>query len=440
VDVPITIPNFEVDKEIGRGGMSRVYLARQIEPKRKVAVKIVSPGSTPDPNFLQSLKQEGDLIASFAHDNIITIYACGVIDNHYYMAMEVLPGGDLTKQIEKGMRPEETLEVMLQIGSALDHAHGRGILHRDIKPENVMFHESGKAVLVDFGIAKEANKESNFTQMGAVVGTPHYMSPERCMGKPTDHRSDLYAMGVMFFEMLTGKKVYEGRDTFAVSYAHVYEPVPPLPSELSRYQHIVSKLLAKDADERYQTAKEMIEAVKRVRAGQSPEPSTRRVGTMVLGPGGTPTGATGPVAAQSTGAATPISTKGNAPVAAAPQPAAAPSKGMPMPLLIGIVGAVALIALVAALWPRGDKVAKPENPDAPLTTTDNTSKLSPEQQTQLFDLLETARRNQNLGRVEDAAAALEKVLRDLDCTNAEARTTLQRLDKDAYDKIIAACE
>jgi len=441
VDAPISVPNFKLDKEIGRGGMSHVYLAHQIEPKRKVAIKIVSPGSTPDPQFLQSLKQEGDMIAGFAHDNIITIYACGVIDSHYFMAMEVLPGGDLAKKIEKGLRPEEAVEVMLQIGSALEHAHGRGILHRDIKPENVMFHESGKAVLVDFGIAKEANKESSFTQMGAVVGTPHYMSPERCMGKPTDLRSDLYAMGVMFFEMLTGKKVYEGRDTFAVSYAHVYEPVPPLPPELSRYQHLVSKLLAKDADERYQSSREMIEALKKVRAGQSPEPSTRRVSTMVSGP---ITGVTGPIAAQSTGGVTPMSTRGGAPVTAggntANVPAPAVAKPFPTPMLLAGIGGLALVILAALFWPRSTVILRPTDPNAPITTMDNSTKLNPEQQNQLFELLEAATRNGRLGRAEEAAAAYEKVLRELDCTNQEARSSLQRLDPDAYSKIIAECK
>lgn len=277
---------FELFKEIGRGGMSRVYLARQLQPKREVAIKIVSPGSAPDEAFLSSLKIEGDTIAGLNHDNIVTVFACGVVDKHYYLAMEILPGGDLTERIKKGLRAEDAVEVMIQIGGALGHAHKKQVLHRDIKPENVMFHESGKAVLVDFGIAKEGDTESSFTQVGAVVGTPHYMSPERCMGKSTDARSDLYAMGVMFYKMLTGHKVFEGRDTFAVSYAHVYEPVPPLPPEHARFQGIVNKLLAKDPKDRYQTADEMVAALKKHRAGapSSAEPATRRVDTTISSP------------------------------------------------------------------------------------------------------------------------------------------------------------
>jgi TolB-like protein/Flp pilus assembly protein TadD len=279
MEAPIEIPNFELLREIGRGGMSRIYLARQLQPRRDVAIKIVSPGSSPDPAFLASLKVEGDTIASLSHDNVVTVHACGVVDQHYFLAMEILSGGDLSERIRKGMQPEAAIEVMVQIGNALFHAHQRQILHRDIKPENVMFHESGKAVLVDFGIAKEGDAQSSFTQAGAVVGTPHYMSPERCMGKVTDARSDLYAMGVMFFEMLTGKKIFEGRDTFAVSYAHVYEPVPPLPPEHARYQGFLNKLLAKNPDERFADAQSMVAALKPFREGSAAAvaPVTRRV-------------------------------------------------------------------------------------------------------------------------------------------------------------------
>jgi serine/threonine-protein kinase PpkA len=429
-ELSIKIPNFDLDKEIGRGGMSRVYLAHQLEPKRKVAIKIVSPGSGVDDAFLHSLKQEGDTIASMSCDNIVTIYACGVIDSHYYMAMEVLGGGDLAERIKKGMRPDDAIEVMLQIGNALKHAHSKNVLHRDIKPENVMFHESNKAVLVDFGIAKEADSTSSFTQVGAVVGTPHYMSPERCMGKPTDHRSDLYAMGVMFFEMLTGKKIYDGRDTFAVSYAHVYEPVPPLPPEHARFQNIVNKLLAKDPDDRIQTAEEMLEALRRVKAG-SAEPATRRLDTTARKLG----------ASEDTIVSTPIPGRGITPevqasdkatATSAPSPAAKNNKMLP----IAIVAALALAGVSGALLLRKPEVAQPVSPfgnDGPR------KQLTTEQEFALADKLNAARSFINLQN-NDAAEQNFVAAMGIDCTSPEARSGLGALNRAKAEELVAACK
>lgn len=420
----IKIPNFELDKEIGRGGMSRVYLARQLEPKRKVAIKIVSPGNAADEAFLQSLKQEGDTIASMSCDNIVTVYACGVIDLHYYMAMEVLSGGDLSEKIKQGIRPDDAIDIMLQVGNALKHAHSKNVLHRDIKPENVMFHESGKAVLVDFGIAKEADSTSSFTQVGAVVGTPHYMSPERCMGKATDHRSDLYAMGVMFFELLTGKKVYDGRDTFAVSYAHVYEPVPPLPPEHARFQSLINKLLAKDPDDRTQTAEEMLEALRRVKAGNA-EPSTRRMDTAARQLG----------ASADTMVSTPIPGRGPAPAAtganagktAGGAPAAASSAAAPAEKSSMKWVAAGAIALVLALG--GYIVFRP----APKVVQQNAfgtdaprKQLSPTDSIKVQDLLGSARAFINLGDTDSAEENYLKAL-TIDCTDPDAISGLKGL-------------
>lgn len=419
----IKIPNFELDKEIGRGGMSRVYLARQLEPKRKVAIKIVSPGNAADEAFLQSLKQEGDTIASMSCDNIVTVYACGVIDLHYYMAMEVLSGGDLSEKIKQGIRPDDAIDIMLQVGNALKHAHSKNVLHRDIKPENVMFHESGKAVLVDFGIAKEADSTSSFTQVGAVVGTPHYMSPERCMGKATDHRSDLYAMGVMFFELLTGKKVYDGRDTFAVSYAHVYEPVPPLPPEHARFQSLINKLLAKDPDDRTQTSEEMLEALRRVKAGNA-EPSTRRMDTAARQLGASAdTMVSTPIPGRAAPPSTPAE-KSAAASATAPTPAntAAVADKSPMKWI-----AAAAIAMVLALG--GYIVFRP----APKVIQQNAfgtdaprKELSQPDSMKVQDLVSSARAMINIGNTDGAEENYLKAL-EIDCTNPEAISGLKGL-------------
>ena len=418
----IKIPNFELDKEIGRGGMSRVYLAHQLEPKRKVAIKIVSPGNAADEAFLQSLKQEGDTIASMSCDNIVTVYACGVIDLHYYMAMEVLSGGDLSEKIKQGIRPDDAIDIMLQIGNALKHAHSKNVLHRDIKPENVMFHESGKAVLVDFGIAKEADSTSSFTQVGAVVGTPHYMSPERCMGKSTDHRSDLYAMGVMFFELLTGKKVYDGRDTFAVSYAHVYEPVPPLPPEHARFQSLVNKLLAKDPDDRTQTSEEMLESLRRLKAGNA-EPSTRRMDTSARQLGASAdTMVSTPIPGRGAppGPAAAAKVAGNAPVATSA--AAAPPEKSSMKWVA--IGATALVLALGGyiVFRPAPKVVQQNafGTDAPRKV------LSPADGIKVQDLLSSARSFINIGNTDAAEENYLKAL-EIDCTDPDAISGLKGL-------------
>ena len=461
-DAPIKIPNFDLVRELGRGGMSRVYLGRQLEPKREVAIKIVSPGSAPDPAFLASLKQEGDTVASLNHDNVITVFACGVIENHYYLCMEVLPGGDLAKRMETGLSPDEAVEVMIQIGSALGHAHKRGILHRDIKPENVMFHESGKAVLVDFGIAKEADSTSSFTQVGAVVGTPHYMSPERCLGKPIDARSDLYAMGVMFFEMLTGHKVFEGRDTFAVSYAHVYEPVPPLPPEHARFQPIVNKLLAKDPNDRFPSAQELIDALKKLRAGAagSAEPATRRVGTMALKGGALGTAApqtarkpsdtsaatmvAGPLdapgpAVDPDGATVVVAkadvrspTRGHAPVAdATTAPSGDLKKALPRVAMV----AGALIALGVVGWMMfGGGGSKPSAFPPSQAQMDATRRL------EMQDKLAAAGAFVRMENLDAAEEAYILVLEQYDCTSEEARRALMAMNPDKLQSIVDNCK
>lgn len=392
---PIEIPNFVLEREIGRGGMSRVYLGRQIEPRRKVAIKIVSPQSADDPAFLQALKDEGDTIAALNHDNVVTVYACGLVQGHYYLAMEVLAGGDLTDRIKKGaLPPDEAVEVMIQIGSALGHAHSRGILHRDIKPENIMFHENGKAVLVDFGIAKEGDAESSFTRVGAVVGTPHYMSPERALGKPIDARSDLYAMGVVFYEMLTGKKVFEGKDTFAVTYAHVYETPPPLPAEHARFQPILDRLLAKDVEQRFQNAEQMVAALKRYRSPGTlgSEFATRAVGPFSLLPPQTVETLRKPIVWG---------------------PAAA-------------VAALAIGALVWSLWPEPPLRSGPE--------------LSPEQRVQMENALMAASSFFNLNDTDAAELNYARVLEEFDCAHPEARSRMRALNPEREAAIAARCK
>lgn len=417
MQAPIEIPNFELLQEIGRGGMARVYLGNQLQPRRKIAVKIVAPVVGQDETFIQTLKQEGDTAALLNHPNVVTVYACGVVDGHYYLAMEHLGGGDLSDLIEKGVKPDRALEIMSEMASALECAHENKLLHRDIKPENIMFHTGGRATLVDFGIAKEQDTESNFTKAGAVVGTPHYMSPERATGKPIDARSDLYALGVVFYEMLTGKKLYEGADTFAISYAHVYEPIPLLDEQLVQYQGLLNKLVAKDPDDRFQSATELLKALEKPATVVAVEPATD---------------VTVAVAAFSTGAsavAAPLATVAPAPAQQLEPVAATVGKSVPWVPIAAVIGTLVIAISVFAL-----KLGTTQTANAP--SGDN---LTTEQRIRVQELLQSAATFSKIGNYDQAEANLLSVLEEYDCGNQEARRGLQALNPGAADFVINNC-
>ncbi|MEM9530413.1 MAG: serine/threonine-protein kinase [Pseudomonadota bacterium] len=419
MQAPIEIPNFELVDELGRGGMARVYLANQLQPRRKVAIKIVAPTTGQDDAFMESLKLEGDMAAQCSHANIVTVYACGVIDHHYYLAMELLSGGDLTARIERGINGEEALEVLKQVASALDHAHSINLLHRDIKPENIMFHESGKAVLVDFGIAKEQDSESNFTKAGAVVGTPHYMSPERATGKSVDHRSDLYALGVVFYEMLTGNKLYEGGDTFAISYAHVYEPIPMLPSPNERYQPLLNRLVAKDPDDRFQNAAELIAALDKPASVSALDPANSQ--TVAVAPEELVSG---------------VSPAPSPAASSAPAAAEKPKKKLPL-VPIALAATVVVGAAVAWAVLNGGSSTPATNPGIRIGLGQN---LTVAERERMQELLAAAASMSRINNYEQAEENLFKVLSEFDCKNEEARRGLLALNPPRAEEIIGICD
>ncbi len=386
----LQIPNFTVIKKIGQGGMAVVYLGEQQQPKRQVAIKIVSPSST-DPKILEDLKREGDTVAQFNHPNIVTVYACGVVDKNYFLAMEILPGGDLKEKLSKNtLEDREVLKIMDEMSSALAHSHKRKTLHRDIKPENIMFNEEGQAVLLDFGIAKAQGQISEFTRIGAVVGTPHYMSPERALGQDTDERSDLYALGVVMYEMLMGKKLFEGEDTFAVSYAHVHEPPPALPDEKSALQPILDKLLAKNPDDRYQNADQLNAIVKKwiQRLDRSNSHTTQGF--------------------------IPISqarTKSNR-------------------ILIYVLSAIIVFGVIGiGVWWSKQEVIEVTN-----------EQLTQEQKFEMADKLAAANVFRKRGMYNNAEALYKIVLTKFDCNNKESRQYLGELNKQALTEIISKCD
>lgn len=387
----IKIPNFNLGKEIGRGGMARVFLGEQLEPKRKVAIKIVTPQGN-DPKILEDLQKEGDTVAQFSHPNIVTVFACGVIEDNYYLAMEILGGGDLKQKIQSGITELESFNIMIDIAKALEHAHKRGTLHRDIKPENILFHEDGQAVLVDFGIAKAQNTVSEFTRVGAVVGTPHYMSPERALGKEIDERSDIYALGVVLYEMLIGKKVFDGSDTFAISYAHVHEPIPDLPEEKANYQSLLNKLLAKNPDDRFQSTTQLISQLKKFVRRLKPLNDT---------------------------------THSFAPL---PEIAKTETKTNLIPFMLTAVLIVAVVLL--GIW---FMMKEP-------TIEINQTTLTKEQQVEMSNKLGAASGQFNMGNFTVAEELYETVLTEFNCKEEEARNRMKTLNKTKYDQIIASCD
>ncbi|MBC3422573.1 serine/threonine-protein kinase [Pseudomonas sp. RW3S2] len=258
------IPGFDIDGEIGQGAMASVYLATQRSLQRKVALKVMAASLAADPTFCERFLREGRTLARLAHPHIATIHDIGNVGELYYMAMEYLPSGTLKERIAAGLTPEQGLIYVRQMAQALGYAHAQGLVHRDVKPANILFRADGNAVLSDFGIAKSLDDHTQFTQAGFAVGTPSYMSPEQARGLEIDGRADLYALGVVLYEILVGKLPYSGTDALSTALAHLTEPLPELPIEHGRYQEILRGLLAKDPNERFADAAALLAALDRL--------------------------------------------------------------------------------------------------------------------------------------------------------------------------------
>ncbi len=259
-----SIPGYEIGEMIGEGGFAKVFLAEQVSLQRDVALKVVAPELASDEEFCQRFLKEGRIVAQLSeHPNIITIHDIGCHQDCYYMSMEFIGGGTLSEKIRAG-EVNTPAAYIREIAKALAAAHRQGFVHRDIKPANILFKLDGTPVLTDFGIAKSLSGATQLTQAGFAVGTPDYMSPEQAMSKTLDGRSDLYSLGVVFYETLTGKKPFTGEDAFSVAVKHINEPPPPLPPEHARFQPLLDRLLAKKPEDRYANAEEFLADLDRV--------------------------------------------------------------------------------------------------------------------------------------------------------------------------------
>lgn len=261
----VEFSGYRINKIIGQGGMATVYSAIQESFGRTVALKVLSGEKSQDQDFAARFIREARLVASLSHPHIIPVYDVGQEHGFIYISMEHLTGGDLAQWIPRGLEPEETLQIVEQIALALQYAHSKGVTHRDIKPDNIMFREDNSAVLTDFGIARHSAGTDQVTQAGLVIGTPKYMSPEQLRGNDIDGRCDLYALGVVLYEMLCKQAPYRAEEFTALCLQHINDPLPQLPIHLHAFQPMLDKLMAKQPQDRFQSGREVAKAVQQLR-------------------------------------------------------------------------------------------------------------------------------------------------------------------------------
>lgn len=266
----VHIPGYRILKPLGQGGMASVYLAVQESLDREVALKVMAPSLASDASFCDRFIKEGRITAKLSHPNLVTVYDIGSHGNTYYLAAEFIPGGTLRDRMNDGISVADALDVACDVAQGLDFAHAKNFVHRDVKPGNILFKADGTAVLADFGIAKAIDSNTKATLAGSSIGTPHYMSPEQARAEQVDGRSDLYALGVVLFEMLAGDVPYNATDPFTVALMHVTQPVPTLPPQVAWLQPLIDGLMAKEPKDRFATGADFIAACQAL-LGSAPE-------------------------------------------------------------------------------------------------------------------------------------------------------------------------
>lgn len=260
----IEIPGYHILRQLGRGGMATVYLATQESVQREVALKVMSTALLTDPDFSERFLREARIAAQLHHRHVVGIHDVGRHGDHNYIAMEYLGGGPVLPRDGSARPLAFVLRVTREIALALNYAHAKGFVHRDVKPDNILLREDGSSALTDFGIARAADSATRMTRTGAVIGTPHYMSPEQARGKTVDGRADLYSLGVVLYEMLLGRVPYHAEDSLAVGIMHITEPVPVLPGRFAALQPVLARMLAKKPDDRYQNGQQLAETIERL--------------------------------------------------------------------------------------------------------------------------------------------------------------------------------
>ena len=379
---------YAVTERIGDGGMAIVYKGFQESLNRYVALKVLRDELARDQQFVARFRQEALGAANLNHPNIVHVYDAGAANGKYFISMAYVDGGTLKDLIHQGaIQPDRAVSITIQLAEALDHAHRQGLIHRDVKPSNVLMTRDGRPLLTDFGIAKALYEAKQLTRTGASIGTPEYMAPEQAKGQSPDGRTDIYALGVVLYEMLASKVPFCTDTPVATMYMHVHEPPPPLPqvdvTVPEWLENVVCKALAKDPADRYATAalfaaalrqgqETMLAAARSVAAGAA-------AGATAAGAAATTTPAPPGTAAAvgvATAATTPPETEA-ATVAAAAATAAttpAPEAGKQrrkalIPILAAIALLVVAITASAAFLLMGDRDGKPVPTLTPIVVT-----------------------------------------------------------------------
>jgi serine/threonine protein kinase len=251
---------FRIDAKIGEGGMAAVYRATQPSLHRTVAIKVLDTSLQADPTFVARFRREANTVAQLMHPNIVPVYAFGEAENMLYLVMGYVPGGSLAERMGRPLAVPTIGRIVSQVADALDYAHKQGVVHRDIKPANILLGEGDWALLSDFGIARMLEGRMRLTQPGIGLGTPEYMSPEQGLSDEIDGRSDIYSLGIVLFELLTGEVPFDADTPFGILYKHVHEPLP-LPSKIdpsisSALENVIIRATAKRPEDRYQTAEQ----------------------------------------------------------------------------------------------------------------------------------------------------------------------------------------
>lgn len=263
---------YKINELVGRGGMSAVYKATDPNLKRDVAIKLIHSHFSNDGDFIRRFQTEAASVAALHHTNIVQVYDFDNEDENYYMVMEHIPGGTLQEHLDFLRKTEEKLpinrsvRIILDICEALEYAHNKEIIHRDIKPANIMLDDQGRTILMDFGLVKILNATSH-TATGAIIGTARYMPPEIIRNELPDKRSDIYSLGVTFYQMLSGDLPFHADSVISLMMKHLHDPVPDLsashPSIPQKLVRIVNKAMEKDRGKRYQSANEMADDLRR---------------------------------------------------------------------------------------------------------------------------------------------------------------------------------
>jgi len=420
--LPQRIGKYEIVGKLGQGAMGEVFRAHDPVLNRAVAVKRISAGLDADEMVRKRFQREAQSAALLSHPNIITVYELGIEGDQLFMAMELLDGVDLKHAISaRQMTLDEKIGVVQQICEGLAFAHAHDIVHRDLKPANIHILPGGKVKIMDFGLARLSGSE--MTTTGMVMGTPHYMSPEQVKGQKADARSDIFALGCVFYELLSGHKPFDAESMHGVLYKIMQEEPTPVreaaPGTPEALAHIVEKALAKNPDERFPNAGDLLAALRQARsvspAGRGPERS--------LDPERTPAAAR-PAPRRAGGEASRASSRSSVP----PVSRGGSGRG----LLIGL--AVAVLAIAGGAWLlRSSVLGRPAPPPAPSAEGDSLTRRAIDSQVEL------ARRRLDAGSYPDAAREAERALK-LDPQSAGARQVLEEASAalKAIDGAVAA--